>query len=199
MPVQRIVGRVEINNDLPRGRLVRLQEQRHEQPLNGRRVVPDLVIARHPIPAQLKPIERRFARHRGAVLAQRFKLSRQHRHHRIAPQLVVIVDVFIAERDPKHALADQRRYQMFDQLRSAAIDKARGKPLNQPDRTIRRPQQQCPRVRGDRSAIKPRHNPAAVHSGEFEQFCTRLFYVTVCRHRGVPRIARKSLSHNNFR
>ena len=39
LPVQRIVGRVEIEDDLLRGALMRLQEQVDQQPLDGASVV----------------------------------------------------------------------------------------------------------------------------------------------------------------
>ena len=57
-----IVGRIEIKDDLVRRSLVRLQEQLDQQPLDGRRNVADLVIAR-----QLQPVQRR----RCAILAAR--------------------------------------------------------------------------------------------------------------------------------
>ena len=45
LTVQRVVGRVEVENDLLRWPLVRLQEQIDEQVGERRRVVTDLVIA----------------------------------------------------------------------------------------------------------------------------------------------------------
>jgi hypothetical protein len=61
IPVERIVCRVEINRNLGRRRLVRLQEQRHEQALDGSRIVADLVVARRLCAAQFKAVERRLA------------------------------------------------------------------------------------------------------------------------------------------
>ena len=123
----------------------------------------DLVIARRSLKAQFEPVERRFAGHWRTVLALRCKLARKHRHHRVMAQLVVIVDVLIAQCNPEHPLANQRFDEMFDQLRAAAIDEARGKALGQPDRTIRCSQKQCSSVRGDGSAIKSCHDGAASH------------------------------------
>ena len=56
MPVQRVVGGVEIEDDLLRRSLVRLQEQRHRQRLDRRRVIGDLVIARRFALAQLQTV-----------------------------------------------------------------------------------------------------------------------------------------------
>ena len=119
MPVQRIVGGVEIEDDLLRRSLVRLQEQIDEQRLDRRRVMADLVIARRLGSAQLQPVQRPLAGHRRAVRAPRRELAGQHRHHRVMAQLVMVVEVLVAERDAEHALADQRRHRVLDQLRPA--------------------------------------------------------------------------------
>jgi hypothetical protein len=76
--------------------------------------VADLVIGRRCVGPQFKPVERRFAGHRRAVLAARGQLAGQHRHDRVVPQLVVIDDIFIAQRNAKDALADHRRHPMLD-------------------------------------------------------------------------------------
>ena len=58
LAVHRIVGRIEIKDDLVRCSLLGLQEQVDEQPLDGHRIVTDLVIARRLQAAQLQPVER---------------------------------------------------------------------------------------------------------------------------------------------
>ena len=80
----------------------RVQEQVDEQPLDGHRIVADLVIARRLQAAQLQPVERRLAGHRRAILAARSELAREHRQHRIVAQLVVVIEILIAKRNPKH-------------------------------------------------------------------------------------------------
>ena len=120
LAVHRIVGRIEIKDDLVRCSLVRLQEQVDEQPLDGHRIVTDLVIARRLQAAQLQPVERRLAGHRRAILASRLELARQHRHQRIVAQFVVVVQILIAKRDPEHPLTDQRHDLVLDQFRSTA-------------------------------------------------------------------------------
>ena len=118
LAMQRIIGGIEIENDLAGRALVRLQEQIDHQPLDGERIVADLVIARRLQPAQFQPVERRLAGHRRAILAPRLKLAGQHRHHRIVAQFVVIVEVLIAKRNPEYPLADQRHHLMLDQILS---------------------------------------------------------------------------------
>ena len=51
MPMQRIVGGVEIEDNLPGRGPVRVQQERDEQPLNGCPVVGNLVITRRRLPA----------------------------------------------------------------------------------------------------------------------------------------------------
>jgi len=46
LAMQRIVGRIEVKNDLPRCALMRLQKQVDQKRLDGRRIVADLVVAR---------------------------------------------------------------------------------------------------------------------------------------------------------
>ena len=115
LAVQRIVGRIEIEDDLLGRASCASRNRSTNRPLDRHRIVADLVIARRLQPAQLQPVERRLAGHRRAILAPRRKLARQHRHHRIVAQLVVVVEILIAERDPEHPLAHQRRHLMLDQ------------------------------------------------------------------------------------
>ena len=194
LAVQRIVGRIEIKDDLLRRAFVRLQEQVDQQPLDGHRIVADLVIARRLQLAQLQPVQRRLAGHRRAILAPRLKLARQHRHHRIMAQFVVVVQILIAERDPEHPLADQGRDLVLDQFRTPLVVKARRKPIHHPDGAIRRAQQQRSGIRGDRAGIERRH-----HLASFNRFKSKEIRATLCRHRGAPRIDENLLQHNAFR
>ena len=193
LAVHRIIGGVEIESDLARRAFMRLQEQIDHQPLDGDRIVTDLVIARRLQPAQLQPVQCRLAGDRGAVVAaSRFELAGQHRHHRIVAQFVMIVEVLIAERDPEHPLPDQRHHLMFDQVLASHIVKAGRKPIHHPDRPIGRSQQQRPGIRRDRPAIERRNHLAAFNSCKSKQISA-----TLCRHRGPPRINEKSLQHND--
>ena len=74
MPVQRVVGGVEIENDLL-GRLpVRFQEQIDKQCFDLGPIPADPVVAGQLRSAQLQPIERGFAGQRRAILAARRQL-----------------------------------------------------------------------------------------------------------------------------
>ena len=109
MPVQRVVGGVEIEGDLRRRRRMGVEKQIDKQPLDRRRVIADLVIAGRLRPAQFQPVERRFAGQRGTIRAPRFKLAAQHRHDRVVAQLVVVDQVLVAQRHPEHPLTHQAR------------------------------------------------------------------------------------------
>jgi hypothetical protein len=57
-------------------------------------------------------------------------------------QLIVIIKILIAERDPKHSLADQSRDLVFNEIRTPPIVRAGRESLRHADRTIGRDQQQ---------------------------------------------------------
>ena len=154
MPVQRVVGGVEVEHDLP-GRLrVRLEEQVDEQRLDRRGVVADLPVAGGDLARQFEPVQRRLAGDRRAALAPRRELAGQHRHHRVVTEFVVIVQVLVAEGDAEHALADEGRDRVLDQPRVPRVAEASGEPANQIQSAIRRAEQQPSGVRRQRAAVE---------------------------------------------
>ena len=156
--MQRVVGGVEIEGDLLRRSAMGLKEQIDQQGLDRRRVAADLMVAARLEPAQFEPVQRRLARHRRTVLAPGFQLAGKDRHHRIMAKLIVIDQVLIAERQPKHALADQRLDLVRDQLWVAKVTEAGGKAIDEADRPVGRAKQHRPGVRSDASAVESRHN-----------------------------------------
>ena len=181
MPVQRVVGGVEVENDLLWRMLVRLEEQIDKQRFDLGLFPGDPVIARQLRPAQLQPVERRFAGQRCAILAPRRQLAGQHRHCQVVAQLIVIDQIFITQRQRKNPLSDQCPDGVLDQLRRAIIGKTLGKPIDQPDRPVGRPQQQGPGIRGHLAAVKPRHYPAPR-----DRCKTKPIRATLCLHRVSP-------------
>ena len=138
LAVQRIVRRIEVEHDLPRRPPMRLHEQVDQQVLDRRLVVADLVILRRLRAAQLQTVERALARKRRAVRPLRLELAQQHRQQRIMPQMVVIVEILVAQRQAEHPLPTSVRTCVLDQLGIAVIREAAGKPIDQSDRPIRR-------------------------------------------------------------
>ena len=117
-------------------RPMRLQEQRHEQLLDApRRRGRSCGSGCDATPALPGACSSRFSVHLPASgaqsLAPRLELAGQHRQHRIVPQLIVIVEVLVAQRQAEDALADQRRHRVLDQLGVAAVAEAGGKAIDQ--------------------------------------------------------------------
>jgi hypothetical protein len=74
------------------------------------------------------------------------------------PQIIVVVEILIAERDPEYALPDHRCDLVFDQLRAPHVVKARRKSIDQPNRAISRSEQKSAGIRTNRATIKRRNN-----------------------------------------
>jgi hypothetical protein len=166
MAVQRIIGRIQIEHDLPRRHRMRLEEQLDEQPLDRRRLGPDLVLATHARErVQLEAVERALAgQRRAAPMALRRQLPQQRAHHRIVAQPLVIVQILVAERHAKHPLPEQRAHRMLDRILSAFIDETARQPVDHTDRCIRLAEQQRPGVGSDRATIQRRHDAAPFHT-----------------------------------
>jgi len=97
---------------------VRLDEEVAQQPVDGLGRVANLVIAPRAA-GQFQPVQLAFF---GQWLVK-LALSAQHRQQRIAAQLLVIVQVFVAERQSIDALRQHPGEWMRDQQRRAAIAK----------------------------------------------------------------------------
>src|SRR4051794_19362111 len=93
----------------------------------------------------------------------------------------MIVHICVAERDPKHALADEGCHLVLDQVRAAPVREAGRKASDQVDRPIGRPEQQRSGIRGDRAAIECRLDLAALDRCKTEEV-----RATLCEHRGAP-------------
>jgi len=70
--------------------------------------------------------------------------------------LVMIDQIFIAQRNPKHALSDQRPDLMLDQIRRAAVGETVRKPIDEPDPRSVAPSSKAP----PSEVIRPPSNPA---------------------------------------
>ena len=143
--VQRIVGGVQVEDDALGRRGMRLQEQRHEQPLDRGRIVTDLVVAAgreagSRLGRVLQPVERALARHRRAVAPPSLQLAGQHRHDGIVAQLIVIVQILVAQRQAEHALADERGNRVLDLPDLTTVPEAGSKAIDQTDRLCWSPQ-----------------------------------------------------------
>jgi hypothetical protein len=194
LPVQRIVGGIQVQDDQRRGLGLALQEQIDEQRFDRCRIVADLMVARRLRPAQFQPVQRRLARDRRTIGPPSFQLAVQDRHHWVVAQLIVVVQILVTQRNAEDALANQRADLMLDQLRAAVVGEAGSKPIHQANRPVRRSQQQRTRVRRYPPPIERCHHGATRNRCKFKQR-----RVTLCRHRGTPPLQKKSFSQKNFR
>ena len=199
MAVQRVVGRVEVENDLLgrpsscRSPCVRLEEEVDKQRLDRRRVVADLVIARgRHLARQFQPVQRRFARCRRAVVAPGFELARQHRHQRVVTKLVVIVQVFVAERDAETRCP----MSVMTECSTNGPLASRKHPASRRTRPRRRSaaaDNRPPASDAQRAAVELGHHRPAFDPSKGARFCA-----TLCPHRATFANWRKSSSQNNF-
>ena len=125
---------------------MRFEEKIHQQPIDLRIVAIDLVILRRMPPRRvLEAIQRALAGQRLAVGPQhRAQLPRQHRKRRVLAQLVVIVEVFVAQCQAEDALPYQRLDLMLDIARVAPVDEAVGEATHQPEAPVDLSQQRAP-------------------------------------------------------
>ena len=140
-----------------------------------------------------EPVQGRLARQRLAALAPSAELTGQRGQYRVTAQLIVIVQVLVAQRDPHDPLHHQRVHRVFDQLRIAPILEAGRHPFGQPQGAIDLAQQQRTRIRTDLPSVEIHRHLAAINT-----LRAWADYGTLCRHRGFLRDMVKSLSQNNF-
>src|SRR5215207_3616965 len=130
----------------------------------------------------LETVERALARQRLAVRPhRRLELARQHRKRRVFAQLVVIVEILVAQHQAENPLPHKRLNLVLDIAGIAPVDEARRKPTHQPEAAIHLSHKQRPGVRCDCAAIEPGNNRAALN-----RFKRKQPRCTLCLHRGSP-------------
>lgn len=160
--MQRIVGGVEIQNDHPgftRQRRHRLLQQECLDPSGIRH---DLLVAPiRPVHGEFHAVEGRLARKGLADIAllapsqsERIGLPARHREQGIVSQRVVIVEVFVTQRQPEDALAQQLLGRVLDQIRVAVVIEASRQLLDQPMPQIDLAQKERAPVAGKKSSLK---------------------------------------------
>jgi hypothetical protein len=95
-------------------------------------------------------------------------------------QLVVVVQVLVAERDADDPLHHQGLDGVLRQFRIALVAEAGGKAAGQADHPVAGAQQQSAGIRGDRAAVECSH-----HLMAFDRWKSEQFRDTLCRHWGV--------------
>ncbi len=145
-----------------------LQEQAHEQFLDGVRVVADLVIARRLADRpMLQPVQRRLAGERSAVRPLRCQALRQQGQHRIVTQRVVIIHVLISQSDRRNPLCNQGAHAVNGAIRIAPVDEAIRKPVEEPNRFVSMAQQYSAGIGRDGSTVESGDHFASVEAFKF--------------------------------
>ncbi len=189
MAVQRIVGGIEVERDLRR-------RPWHGRRGTDRRTAPRWRRYRRRScrSGSVRPgcSSRRFSVLLPASGAQSVRpaveLAGQHRHHRIMAQFVVVVEVFVAQRNADNALRHQcLRHVCSTKARIAAVLEAGGEAAGQPDDAIGRTQQQRARVRRDATAVKRGNDRTAFDRCKIEQLpiLLKARRASLCQNRGA--------------
>ncbi len=96
------------------------------------------------------------------------QLAGQHAECRVLAQLVMIIEVLIAQHQAKDPLPNQCLDAMLDVARIATVGEAFGEPTDQSKAAIHLSQQQGPSVRGDIAAIETGHYCSPFDRFKFE-------------------------------
>ena len=176
MPVQPIIGGVQIQHHLIGSLGMRFQEQIHQQPIDALRVHHDLLglrlvrvlLARTAVVVrcrQLQAVERALAgQGLAAILCAppvfpfHVILVQGHGQHGIAPQFIVVIEVRIAQRQPEYALPDQIQQRMLDLIGLAVILEAGGEAPQDAAALLQFPQHQHSAIGGDAPPSKRQTN-----------------------------------------
>src|SRR4051812_34162052 len=148
MAVDRVIGRVQVQDDLARGLCPEgVEEEVDEHGLDRSSVVPDLVIARGGIGwSMLQPVERALASEQRGSGVIRLEAAQQSPQHGVMAQVVVVDQVLVPERQAEDALPHEAPHPMGDESWMTTIAKARGEPVNEPDGPIRHAEKKSPGV-----------------------------------------------------
>ena len=138
MAVQRIIGGIEVEDDLPGRRLVRLEEEVDEQALDRRAVMADLVVARSAQTARARAGSTCSCRRAARNFCAGRELAGQGREHRVVAQLIMVDQILVAERDAEHPLRHHGLDRVLDLRLGAAVGKTGREPPDQADRPIGR-------------------------------------------------------------
>ena len=110
-----------------------------------------------------------------ASAPRRISLLHQRRDQRIVTELIMVVQILVAQRQSHHSLADQAPQRVFHQQRVPIIAKARRELSQQTRPPLDLPQQQPAAVGTELPAIKTSHDLTLSHPLE-----TQLFNATLC-------------------
>jgi hypothetical protein len=158
-----IVGGIRIQYDLQRWLFVRFQKMVHHQTVDRRVITADLFvrILDRSRSGQLQPVQCALSRQRLApvlfhapVISFHIFLAHHYRQCGVRPQLIVIVEIFIAQTQSIGPLSDQFLDRELDESRIAIISKTRRESPDDSRPLLHLSQQQPTGVSRDVAAVK---------------------------------------------
>jgi len=134
----------------------------------------------------LHPLQRRGGGQRptpvglAPVRAERIRLVRRHRQQRIAPQVRVVVQVLVTERQCVEPLRHQLAHRVLDKPPVPLVDETTRQRAREADRTVRLAQQQCAAIAAQITAAEVGHDRADAEGLKLERDL-----LTLCRRPGA--------------
>ena len=101
---------------------------------------------------ELEPVQRALAGERRAVLPPRLEAPENGSDHRILPQLVMVVQILIAEQEAEYPLPRHAAAAVHRQIRVPGVAEAVCEPVEQVQPPLGEVNEQSSGVRGQRSA-----------------------------------------------
>jgi hypothetical protein len=158
LPMQGRVGDIQIEHYLRRRGGVCFQKNIHQQSIQAFRRVANLVIAlvdgRLAGGGQLHPVQ-------GALTGQRlidFPFAGQQSQERIVAQLLMVIHILVAQRQPVDALCQHLAQFVLEQPRRPSVGEATRHSLQQTDLAIGLPQQQSTPIAAYPAAVEMSHH-----------------------------------------
>jgi len=158
--MQRIISRIEIEHQ--HLRILRQRAHPHPQQClaNGLWPRQNLAVTIRELGAQFEPVQGGRAGQREAsifllaMLPKRIEFASRYGQQWIAPQLRVIIEIFVSQRQGLDALGEQFLHSMLDQVRIATILEALGKRATEPQAAVDLAQEQRAGVAAQLSSAK---------------------------------------------
>ena len=115
------------------------------------------------------------------IVTQRIGLTHEYGQHRIVPQVVMVVEVFITECQTVDPLGEELFDGMLDPVGITVIGVAGGKLPDDARETFGLTQQQAPRIGSHLATVKTGHHISAT-----EGVKRKRFWITLCTHGAAP-------------
>ena len=182
--VHRVIGRIEVEPDLPRRPAMRLHKQLDQQLIEFLGARDDAFVAtarRFPGFTQLQAVQGARTGQGVASVAlshplvpRHVRFAHQHREQRIIAQRIMVIEVFVSQGNRVDALGHQFIDAMFNARAIAVIHKTPRHPRRHPDTEAYLAKQHSSAVGADATAIKSTRHRAASQGVKLKLFDSTL-------------------------